>query len=109
MIGRGSGRVGERYLISEKMIGNAAVARIAAEAAGVPAPAKSLPLPVAYAMATLGSLKAPSKGTDERLSLDSLRLTRAEADATKPPVARDRRFGRGLGAGQRHRTDRLGT
>jgi len=73
------GRVGERYLISEKMIGNAAVARIAAEAAGVPAPAKSLPLPVAYAMATLGSLKARLKGTDERLSLDSLRLMRAEA------------------------------
>ncbi len=30
------GRVGERYLISEKMISNAEVARIAAEAAGVP-------------------------------------------------------------------------
>jgi dihydroflavonol-4-reductase len=73
------GRVGQRYLISEKMIGNADVARIAAEAAGVPAPAKSLPLPVAYTMATLGSLKARLKGTDERLSLDSLRLMRAEA------------------------------
>jgi dihydroflavonol-4-reductase len=73
------GRVGERYLISEKMIANADVARIAAEAAGVPAPAKSLPLPVAYAMATLGSVKARLKGTDERLSLDSLRLMRAEA------------------------------
>jgi dihydroflavonol-4-reductase len=73
------GRVGERYLISEKMIGNADVARIAAEAAGVSAPAKSLPLPVAYAMATLGSVKARLKGTDERLSLDSLRLMRAEA------------------------------
>jgi dihydroflavonol-4-reductase len=73
------GRVGERYLISEKMITNADVARIAAEAAGVPAPAKSLPLPVAYAMATLGSVKARLKGTDERLSLDSLRLMRAEA------------------------------
>ena len=32
------GRVGERYLISEKMISNADVVRIAAEAAGVPAP-----------------------------------------------------------------------
>ena len=31
------GRVGERYLISEKMISNAEVVRIAAEAAGVPA------------------------------------------------------------------------
>jgi dihydroflavonol-4-reductase len=73
------GRVGERYLISEKMITNADVARIAAEAAGVPPPAKSISLPVAYAMAALGSAKARLKGTDEQLSLDSLRLMRAEA------------------------------
>jgi dihydroflavonol-4-reductase len=73
------GRVGERYLISEKMITNAEVARIAAEAAGVPPPAKAISLPVAYAMAALGSAKARLKGTDEQLSLDSLRLMRAEA------------------------------
>jgi dihydroflavonol-4-reductase len=73
------GRVGERYLISEKMITNAEVARIAAEAAGVPPPAKAISLPVAYAMAVLGSAKARLKGTDEQLSLDSLRLMRAEA------------------------------
>jgi dihydroflavonol-4-reductase len=73
------GRVGERYLISEKMITNADVARIAAEAAGVPPPAKSIPLPVSYAMAALGSAKARLKGTDEQLSLGSLRLMRAEA------------------------------
>ena len=36
------GRVGERYLISEKMISNAEVARIAAEAAGVAPPAKTI-------------------------------------------------------------------
>ena len=48
------GRVGERYLISEKMITNAEVARIAAEAAGVPPPAKSIPLAMSYALATAG-------------------------------------------------------
>ncbi|MBB5166539.1 NAD-dependent epimerase/dehydratase family protein [Mycobacterium sp. AZCC_0083] len=73
------GRVGERYLISEKMITNAEVARIAAEAAGVPPPAKTISMPVAYAMAALGSAKARLKRTDEQLSLDSLRLMRAEA------------------------------
>jgi dihydroflavonol-4-reductase len=73
------GRVGERYLISEKMISNADVVRIAAEAAGVPAPSKSIPLPVSYAMAALGSVKGRLKGTDERLSINSLRLMRAEA------------------------------
>ena len=79
------GRVGERYLVSEKMISNAEVVRIAAEAAGVPAPSRTLPLPAAYAMAALGSVKARLTGTDERLSLGSLRLMRAEAplDCTK--------------------------
>src|SRR5215207_4766790 len=73
------GRSGKRYLVSEKMISNADVVRIAAEAAGVPAPTKSIPLPMSYALATAGSIKAKLRGTDERLSLGSLRLMRAEA------------------------------
>ncbi len=72
------GRVGERYLISEKMISNAEVTRIAAEAAGVAPPAKAIPLPMSYALAAMGTLKARLRRTDERLSLDSLRLMRAE-------------------------------
>ena len=73
------GRVGERYLISEKMISNADVVRIAAEAAGVPPPTKSIPLAMSWGMAALGSAKARLKGTDEKLSIGSLRLMRAEA------------------------------
>jgi dihydroflavonol-4-reductase len=73
------GRVGERYLISEKMISNADVVRIAAEAAGVPVPTKSIALPMSYVLATAGSIKAKLRGTDEQLSLGSLRLMRAEA------------------------------
>ncbi|GAB7067601.1 NAD-dependent epimerase/dehydratase family protein [Mycobacterium hodleri] len=73
------GRVGQRYLISEKMISNADVVRIAAEAAGVPAPTRSIPLALSWAMAVLGSAKARLRGTDEKLSIDSLRLMRAEA------------------------------
>jgi dihydroflavonol-4-reductase len=73
------GRVGERYLISEKMITNTDVARIAAEAAGVPSPAKAIPLAVSYALAAMGTAKARLRGTDEQLSLASLRLMRAEA------------------------------
>jgi dihydroflavonol-4-reductase len=57
------GRVGERYLISEKMISNADVVRIAAEAAGVPAPTKAIPLPMSYALAAAGSVKAKLRGT----------------------------------------------
>ncbi len=83
------GRVGERYLISEKMISNAEVARIAAEAAGVAPPTRAIPLPVSYAMAALGSLKARLRGTDERLSLASLRLMRAEAELDHSKAERE--------------------
>lgn len=83
------GRQGERYLISEKMISNADVVRIAAEAAGVPAPTKSIPLPVSYALATAGSIKAKLRGTDERLSLGSLRLMRAEAPVDHGKAVRE--------------------
>ena len=72
------GLVGERYLISEKMISNAEVARIAAVEAGVPPPAKTIPLPLAYALAAMGTAKARLQKTDEKLSLGSLRLMRAE-------------------------------
>ena len=73
------GRPGERYLISAGMISNAEVVRIAAEAAGVPAPTRTVPVPAAYAMAALGSLKARLRGSDERLTLNALRLMRVEA------------------------------
>jgi dihydroflavonol-4-reductase len=83
------GRVGERYLISEKMISNSEVVRIAAEAAGVPAPTKTIPLPVAYAMAALGSAKAKLTGSDERLNLNALRLMRAEAPVDHSKAVRE--------------------
>jgi dihydroflavonol-4-reductase len=83
------GRIGERYLISEKMISNADVVRIAAEAAGVPAPTKAIPLSRSYALATAGSIKAKLRGTDERLSLGSLRLMRAEAPVDHGKAVRE--------------------
>lgn len=73
------GRIGERYLISEKTISNSEVVRIAAAAAGVSAPTTKLPLPATYALAVLGTLKARLRGSDERLTLNALRLMRAEA------------------------------
>lgn len=83
------GRVGERYLVSEKMISNAEVVRIAADAAGVPAPTRSIPLPVSYALAIAGSTKAKLRGTDEQLSLGSLRLMRAEAPVDHSKATRE--------------------
>jgi dihydroflavonol-4-reductase len=83
------GRVGERYLVSEKRISNAEFVRIAAEAAGVPAPTKSIPLPMSYALAAAGSIKAKLRGTDEQLSMGSLRLMRAEAPVDHSKAVRE--------------------
>jgi dihydroflavonol-4-reductase len=83
------GRVGERYLVSEKMISNAEVVSIAAEAAGVPAPTRSISLPVSYALAIAGSARAKLHGTDEQLSLGSLRLMRAEAPVDHSKATRE--------------------
>jgi dihydroflavonol-4-reductase len=83
------GRVGERYLISEKMISNAEVVRIAADAAGVPAPTRTIPLPLTYAMGTLGTAKARLRGRDERLTLNAVRLMRAEAPVDHSKAVRE--------------------
>jgi dihydroflavonol-4-reductase len=74
------GRNGERYVISEKMMTNRDIVRIAAEEAGTPVPRRSIPVPALYAMAAMGSLKARFKGTNEHLTLPSVRLMRAEAE-----------------------------
>ena len=70
------GRPGERYLISEKMISNAEVVRIAAEAAGTPPPTKSVPLALSYAMAAHGQREG-AVARHRRAAVDGL----AAADA----------------------------
>jgi dihydroflavonol-4-reductase len=74
------GRAGERYLISERMISNAEVVRLAAAEAGVAPPKRTIPVPALYAMGAMGTLKARLSGTDQQLTLQSVRLMRAEAD-----------------------------
>lgn len=83
------GRVGERYLISETMIANAEVVRIAAEAAGVAPPTKTIPLPLSYALAALGTAKSRLRGSDERLTLNAVRLMRAEAPVDHGKAVRE--------------------
>ena len=83
------GRVGERYLVSERMISNAEVVRIAAEAVGVAAPSRRISLPLTYAMAALGTAKGRVQGTDERLNLNAVRLMRAEAPVDHSKAVRE--------------------
>ena len=74
------GRIGERYLISERMIGLKEVVRIAADEAGVPPPQRSISVPMLYALGAFGTLKARLTGKDAELSLASVRMMRAEAE-----------------------------
>jgi dihydroflavonol-4-reductase len=83
------GRDGERYLVSERMITNAEVVRIAAEAAGRPAPTRMIPLPLIYALAALGTAKGRLTGSDERLNLNAVRLMRAEAPVDHSKATRE--------------------
>jgi dihydroflavonol-4-reductase len=83
------GRIGERYLISERMIPLSDVVRIAADEAGVPAPRRSISVPVLYALGALGSLWARISGKDAELSLTSVRMMRAEAPVDHSKAVRE--------------------
>lgn len=83
------GRVGERYLISERMIALTEVVRIAADEAGVPPPRRSISVPVLYALGALGSLRARLTGKDAELSLASVRMMRAEAPVDHSKAVRE--------------------
>jgi dihydroflavonol-4-reductase len=89
ILGAERGRNGERYLISERMIALTDVVRIAADEAGVAPPQRSIPVPVLYALGALGSLRARLTGKDAELSLDSVRMMRAEADVDHGKAMRE--------------------
>ncbi|MGE2814919.1 NAD-dependent epimerase/dehydratase family protein [Mycobacterium heidelbergense] len=82
------GRVGERYLVSERMFALNDVVRIAADEAGVP-PQRAISVPVLYALAAMGTLRARLTGKDSELSLRSVRMMRAEADVDSGKAKRE--------------------
>ncbi|HVQ98008.1 MAG TPA: NAD-dependent epimerase/dehydratase family protein [Mycobacterium sp.] len=83
------GRIGERYLISEKLIALREVVRIAAEEAGVAPPRRSISVPVLYALGALGTFRARFTGKDAELSLASVRMMRAEAPVDHSKAVRE--------------------
>jgi nucleoside-diphosphate-sugar epimerase len=83
------GGIGERYLISERMMLLKEVVKIAADEAGVPAPQRAISVPVLYAMGALGSLRARLTGKDAELSMQSVRMMRAEAPVDHSKAVRE--------------------
>lgn len=86
------GRIGERYLVSERMIALKEVVRIAADEAGVPAPRRSISVPMLYALGALGDLRARLTGKDAELGLASVRMMRAEAPVDHSKAVRELRW-----------------
>jgi dihydroflavonol-4-reductase len=83
------GRNGERYIISDKMMTNPEIMRVAAEAAGVSPPGRSVSLPVLYGMALMGSVKSRLRASHEQLTLRSLGLMRAEHEVDHGKAVRE--------------------
>jgi dihydroflavonol-4-reductase len=83
------GRVGERYLVSERMIPLNDVVRIAADEAGVRPPQRAISVPMLYALAAAGTVKARLSGKDAELSLASVRMMRAEAPVDSSKARRE--------------------
>src|SRR5579884_225800 len=83
------GRNGERYIVSERMMPLKEVVRIAADEAGVPPPRRSISVPVLYLLGAMGSLKARLTGKDAELSLQSVRMMRAEAHVDHSKAVRE--------------------
>jgi dihydroflavonol-4-reductase len=83
------GRNGERYIISERMIPLKEVIKIAADEAGVPPPRWAISVPVLYVMGLLGSLRARLTGKDTELSMQSVRMMRAEAPVDHGKATRE--------------------
>src|SRR6202012_1122489 len=83
------GRIGERYLISERMIALSEVVEIAADEAGVPPPRRSISVPVLYGLGVVGTLRARLTGKDAELSMKSVRMMRAEAPVDHSKATRE--------------------
>jgi dihydroflavonol-4-reductase len=83
------GRIGERYLVSERMMALNDSIRIAADEAGVPPPQRAISVPMLYALAAAGTAKAKLTGTDAQLSLTSVRMMRAEAPVDSGKAKRE--------------------
>jgi dihydroflavonol-4-reductase len=83
------GRIGERYLVSERMMALNDSIRIAADEAGVPPPQRAISVSMLYALAAAGTLKAKLTGTDAQLSLTSVRMMRAEAPVDSSKAKRE--------------------
>jgi dihydroflavonol-4-reductase len=83
------GRIGERYLVSERMIALNDVVRIAADEAGMPPPQRTISVPTLYALAAMGTLRARLTGKDAELSLKSVRMMRAEAEVDSGKAKRE--------------------
>jgi dihydroflavonol-4-reductase len=83
------GRIGERYIISERFLPYRELYETAARAAGVPPPRWGIPKPVMTTVGVLGSLAATLTRRDLQLNRTSVRLMDAMAPMDHSKAVRD--------------------
>lgn len=79
------GRVGERYIVSDRWMSQAELYGLAAEAGGHPGRLRTLPLPLLYTIGWIADRIARLRGRDSQLSVESVRLSHImnDMDASK--------------------------
>ena len=74
LLAAGKGRIGERYIISDRFMSSQELHAVAAEAGGVRAPRIGIPLPVLYAGARINDLAARVVNRDLPFATAGLRI-----------------------------------
>lgn len=79
------GRIGERYIVSERWLTQRQLYEIAADQAGSKRRLWTMPLPILYALGFIADCRSRLLGSDSQLSVESARLTHIinDMDSTK--------------------------
>lgn len=83
------GRVGERYIISERYITWKDILTVAAEVGGVEPPQKAVPTTVMFAMGVMGDLMKPIRKADPKVTKASARLSHIQSAADHGKATRE--------------------
>ncbi|MBB4632671.1 dihydroflavonol-4-reductase [Sphingosinicella soli] len=83
------GRIGERYILSERTLTWRDLLETAARQAGRTAPLRRVPLPLLYAGAAIAETAAKLRGRDSQLSVKSIRISRSIGDLSSEKARRE--------------------
>ncbi|WP_380874647.1 epimerase [Sphingomonas sp. DBB INV C78] len=83
------GRIGERYIVSERWLMQQQLYGIAADQAGRPAKFRTMPIPLLYVMGFIADCVSRIRGRDSQLSVESARLSHIINDMDSSKARRE--------------------